>query len=87
MVTPKAMASDGAELRPEPRPGTTAEVLAATEYPAEDCAVCFEVLGEAWSRTVNVKNSRWKSVDHVDHVDHVDLRMVKLSFSLSFIGL
>jgi len=41
------MASDGAELRPEPRPGTTAEVLAATEYPAEDCAVCFEVLGEA----------------------------------------
>ena len=51
LVTPKAMASDGAEL-PEPRPGTTAEVLAATEYPAEDCAVCFDVLGEAWSRMV-----------------------------------
>lgn len=29
------------------RPGTTAEALTATEYPAEDCAVCFEVLGEA----------------------------------------
>eukprot|EP00435_Cladocopium_sp_Y103_P033154 s2830_g8.t1 len=42
------MASGADEPRPEePRPGTTAEVLAATEYPAEDCAVCFEVLGEA----------------------------------------
>ena len=60
VISSKAMASDGAELGPQPRPGTTAEVLAATEYPAEDCAVCFEVLGEAWSRTVNVKHSRWK---------------------------
>ena len=37
------------------RPGTTAEALTATEYPAEDCAVCFEVLGEAGLNCLKVK--------------------------------
>ena len=61
------MASPPAELPEQPaeqpaeqpgadaRPGTTAEALTATEYPAEDCAVCFEVLGEAGLNCLKVK--------------------------------
>ena len=46
----------------DPRPGTTAEALTATEYPAEDCAVCFEVLGEAGLNCFKVKVKAVKAV-------------------------
>ena len=65
-----AMASPPAELPEQPaeqpgvdlRPGTTAEALTATEYPAEDCAVCFEVLGEAGLNCLKVKVKAVKAV-------------------------